>query len=228
MKTKLWAVLFAFGLSQSAYAQGFSFSPVHININASNSNSSSISFSNNTSKTAAFEIKVFTWSSKNNKSLLTPTRDILYTPAQFELRRGQTQIIRLQMRRPALKNESTYRIVITEKPIEEIKNAVKANIAISLPIFYTPNSAKPKIDFNLMRNGQDLVLKISNTGNSYQRFQAFKAKSQDKAINLRGGTILSGQSSEFVLKGWGNVNGPIKFSYTDKANETKNVEISLK
>ena len=89
------------------------------------------------------------WSQEGGQDALTPSRDLLVSPAVFTLPAGGSQLVRVALRRnvdPA--RELTYRLLLQEVPQAASPdfNGLQIALRLSVPVFVEPLApATPQI-----------------------------------------------------------------------------------
>ena len=120
---------------------------------------------------------VVKWSQQSGKEILEPTRDLLVAPALTEVPAGESQVIRVALRRPLdAKTESSYRLIIQEvpKPSQSKIGQVLLALKLSLPMFVAPAtaSAKSKLEIGSIRTVSNekeavIALDLANAGTGH-------------------------------------------------------------
>ena len=107
----------AFGLSPTpACAGSFSISPLRAVLSAS-AQTGSLTLRNQEATPVVVQAEVMLWQQADGQDQLTPSRDVLVSPAVFTLPGNGSQLVRVALRRPAdPQRELSYRLILTEVP----------------------------------------------------------------------------------------------------------------
>lgn len=168
----LLAVLMAC-CSSGAWASGLQVSPVSLSLKA-NRNADGLWLSNTGDGVVQAQVRVYHWTQSNGDQL-APSRGLLVSPPMVKLEPGERQLVRV-IRTGAPPNgngavEDAYRISVDELPIAtEGKNGLQFVLHYSVPVFIEPagsDSQSPLLQWTLQREGERVVLQVSNTGNAH-------------------------------------------------------------
>jgi fimbrial chaperone protein len=168
----------AFGLSPAPACAGtFSISPLRAELSAS-AQTAALTLRNQEPVPAVVQAEVMFWEQVNGEDRLTPTRDLLVSPAVFTLPADGSQLIRVALRRAAdPQRELSYRLILTEVPQQASPDFTGLNVALrlSLPVFVAPAAkASPVLDWSAARtDGGAIAVTARNTGNAHARVISF-------------------------------------------------------
>ena len=138
---------------------------------------------------------------------LVLTDDLVLAPPIIKLAPKAQQVVRLALLRPAdASRQLTYRMIIREVPEAQPTPGVEVPIALalSMPVFITPPTAKRQVNCGAQRSDDKTVnLKCSNTGTAYGQIrEAMLARNGQTLAKFEGGSyILPGASKTISLKG---------------------------
>jgi fimbrial chaperone protein len=155
----------------AANAQQVSVSPLRITFK--NDQQSEIVTIRNTSKqTFTIQPKVLRWSQKDGQDVHEASRDVIVAPPIVEVPAGETQVIRLALKRaPEANRELSYRLFIQQVVAPQKFNSTGLSFAwnLSLPIFVLPTDAAitPKLQWNGSVVGKTMTLTATNTGGAH-------------------------------------------------------------
>jgi fimbrial chaperone protein len=119
------------------------------------------------------QASVVKWSQKDGTDQYEPTKEVLVAPAMVEIPAGETQVVRLALRRGADANaEQTYRVLLREVPRPATANSPQLQIVvnISLPIFVPATTAAPAPVFEASI-GANNSLQLRNPSTSHIQFK---------------------------------------------------------
>jgi fimbrial chaperone protein len=136
------------------------------------------------------------WTQVDGQEVLEPTRDILLSPPLVEIPPGESQTVRIVVRRDAdATTQSTYRLVLQEVPrkVESTGQQVVMALKITLPVFVTAKTPSPPI-LSVATTAGSSVLQFTNSGKSHI---------QVKTVAVSDGTsqIAKSESMFYVLSG---------------------------
>jgi fimbrial chaperone protein len=168
----------AFGLPPaSALAGTFSISPVRAELSAA-VQTAALTLRNQEATPVVVQAELMLWEQADGEDRLTPTRDVLVSPAVFTIPGNGSQLVRVALRRPAdAQRELSYRLLLTEVPQQANPGFTGLNMALrlSLPVFVEPAAlAAPRLDWSGSRSAEGaLAITARNTGNAHARVVGF-------------------------------------------------------
>ncbi|WP_312074703.1 MULTISPECIES: molecular chaperone [Acinetobacter] len=212
-------------LTSFSHAAGFSVSPIKVNLTPENNKVMSLRVHNSSNELVALQAEVMGWNQKDGKDLYeSKTREILVTPPIFTVPPGETQIIRVGLRRPLdLKQELSYRLFLQElpPPIPNKFQGLQMVMRMSLPVFVAPATGQASSDLSWrihQVNKGNLILESHNRGNGHAQVTELRLKlpngqelvqtgntyllpgsKQEWSIDFKGGS-LSGATVTLVTK----------------------------
>lgn len=186
-------------LSAPAVAGSFSISPLRVDFTAV-SGTAALTVRNDDSTAMVIQTQGLAWSQEGGQDALTPTRDLLISPAVFTLQPGGSQLIRVALRRPVDPlRELSYRLTVQEVPQQARPDFTGLQVALkmSVPVFVAPAApAEPQVHWTAARaaDGQ-LSVTARNDGAAHARIHRF-------SITTGGGSTLGQQPvMAYVLPG---------------------------
>lgn len=154
-------------------ANSFNVSPVKVDL-AADTRIVALRIHNSSTEPTAVQAELMNWHQKEGKDLYeTKTREILVTPPIFTVPPGETQIIRIGLRRPVdLKQELSYRLFLQElpPPIPDKTNGLQMVMRMSLPVFVRPATSPVSYDLSWrihQVNKSNFILESYNRGNGH-------------------------------------------------------------
>ena len=196
----LSTLLFSFIILTSlSHAAGFSISPIRVNLTPENNKVMSLKVHNSSNELVAIQTELMSWHQKEGKDLYeSKTREILVTPPIFTIPAGETQIIRVGLRRPVdLKQELSYRLFLQElpPPIPNKFQGLQVVMRMSLPIFVAPATGKASHDLSWriqQTHKGHLILESYNRGNGH-------AQVTELRLQLPNGQELVQKGNTYIL-----------------------------
>ena len=199
----------AFGLSPTSAGAGtFSISPLRAELSAS-AQTAALTIRNQESTPVVVQAEVMLWEQVGGEDRLTPTRELLVSPAVFTLPADGAQLVRVALRGPVdPQRELSYRLLLTEVPQQANPGFTGLNVALrlSLPVFVAPTAkASPALDWSASRDLEDrIAITASNTGNAHARVISFSAAPAAQAAeavpNNVTAYILPGQARTWTIQ----------------------------
>ena len=182
-----------------ALAGSFSVTPVRIYMTPRD-RAVAITITNEADEPVAMQADIYVWSQKpDGADELVLTEDMVLSPPIIKLGPKARQVVRLALLKPAdASRQLTYRLIVREVP--EI-TAPKANtlevpiaLALSMPVFITPATAKREINCQAGREGTALAVTCANTGSAYAQIREIVVLRGDAAsaplARFEGGAYL--------------------------------------
>lgn len=195
-----WVGLAALLALSPAFAGTFTISPLRVDF-ADATGVSVLTVRNEDARPVVVQTQGLAWSQEGGQDALTPSRDLLVSPAVFTLPAGGSQLVRVALRRgvdPV--RELTYRLLLQEVPQAASPefSGLQIVLRLSVPVFVEPLApATPQITWVAAR-GDDGKLSLSarNDGSAHARIHRFSVKTADGAT-----TVLDQPQLAYVLPG---------------------------
>lgn len=93
------------------------------------------------------QVRVASWTQPGGQDQLTPTRDLIASPAIVEVAAGEQQLVRLIRPQPVpLQSEAAYRLTIDELPAdtsEPVDPGIRFLLRYSVPVFVLAQGTEP-------------------------------------------------------------------------------------
>ena len=175
-------------------------SPVRVTLSDSQK-IGSLSVRNGGTEPITMQMEILSWSQREGKAVFAATRELLANPPIFTIPAGNSQLVRVGLRRaPDAQRELAYRVILQELPPPPNPDAMGMfmTMRISLPVFVLPEiDTKPVLLWQAARTSQGaLKISLSNSGNAHIQIKNFKLSLLDSAQPW-----LTQQSSDYVLAG---------------------------
>ncbi|HUR87595.1 MAG TPA: fimbria/pilus periplasmic chaperone [Ramlibacter sp.] len=229
------AVVFA-GTVSVAAAGAFTVTPVRIFMTPRD-RAIALTITNEGDGELVIQADINVWSQDaQGKDKLELTEDLILAPPIVKVAPNSRQVVRLALAKPAdLSRQLTYRMIVREVPeaVAPKQNTLQVPIllALSLPVFITPPTAKPQLECHLARKGVQAVDTVcTNAGNAYtqvieaslQRGDAVLAKVQP------GMYILPGSAKTMALKASADIAaGPARLKLLLDDGKTQFIDIAV-
>jgi len=182
-----------------ASAASLGVSPVRVTLSDSQK-MSTITITNRGIEPVIMQLELYSWSQRDNEDVLTATREVLANPPIFTVPAGDSQLVRLGLRRATdPKRELTYRVIMRElpPPPDPNLNGARMLLELSLPVFVLPKTTlKPALLWQAIHTPDGgLKLSLSNIGSVHIQISRLKL--------LLPGSLqpLTLESSRYVLPG---------------------------
>ena len=187
-------------LSAPAMAGSFSISPLRVDFTET-AGTAALTVRNEDATPVVIQTQGLGWSQEGGQDALSPSRDLLISPAVFTLQPGGSQLIRVALRRSVDPvRELSYRLIVQEVPQPASKDFIGLQVALklSVPIFVAPTApAEPQVTWAAAR-GADGKLSVTarNDGGAHARILRFALKTADGTT-----TVLEQPGLSYVLPG---------------------------
>lgn len=205
-------------LSAPAMGGSFSISPLRVDF-AETAGTAALTVRNEDATPVVIQTQGLGWSQEGGQDALSPSRDLLISPAVFTLAPGSSQLIRVALRRSVDPvRELSYRLIVQEVPQAASPDFTGLQVALklSVPIFVAPTApAEPQVSWAAAR-GADGTLSVTarNDGAAHERVLRFALKTANGAT-----TVLEQPTLSYVLAG-----AVRQWSFDDKNNTRPNAQ----
>jgi len=182
-------------------------SPVRVTL-SNNQKLGSISVSNQGSVPVTIQMELMSWTQEGGKDVFTATREILANPPIFTIPVGESQLLRVGIRRPPdAQREKTYRMFLQElpRPITSEQSGAQMLMRISMPVFVLPEvEVKPVLRWQATHTQQGaLKISLTNNGNAHIQIKNFQlllpGSTQPWVTQQSNEYVLSDQSRDWIL-----------------------------
>ncbi|HEY5995208.1 MAG TPA: fimbria/pilus periplasmic chaperone [Gallionellaceae bacterium] len=225
------ALVFA-GAATGVQAGSLTVNPVVVTLD-DKTHSAALTIKNEGSEVRVIQTELLRWTQKDGADVQTPSRDMLINPPLATLQPGQTQTVRIGLRRQVDNaQELAYRLYLTEIPSPgEHFTGLRIALRLGVPIYVSPK-ARPdaRLGWQATRapNGA-LMLTLLNNGNRHLRVDRFKVIDPGTGRELgasRPGpfTLLAGQARRYSLAlpaGWAGGRVSMLTTTADGSDETR-------
>jgi fimbrial chaperone protein len=191
-----------------AHAGSFSISPIRLDLSAT-SRTAALTVRND-EREALVQAGVVLWEQVDGEDRLTPTRDLLVSPAVFTLPAKGSQLVRVALRAAPVDTtrELSYRLILQEVPQKANPEFTGLQVALrlSVPIFVAnEGTAGPALAWSATTSGDGLTLTAKNSGDVHTRIHGFSvapATGDAQPLVQQVGTyLLPGQARSWSLGG---------------------------
>jgi len=156
----------------SARAADVTLMPVNVKLDRNNDRST-VQVMNNGQEPVVMQAEAIAWTRLNGQDQDAPTSELIVNPPVFTVQPGQTQVLRVGLRRnQVLEQEATYRIVLREVPMPRTSDlttasgSVRVLVTMRVPVYVAPAQVRRNERWQLSRapNG-DVLARVNNDGN---------------------------------------------------------------
>ena len=171
----------------AATAADIGVSPVAVHLDQANSRAT-VTVANNGRAAVVMQAEVIEWKRlPDHQDADAPTTDMIVNPAVFSLEPGQSQVVRVGLRKAAHPDrEGTYRVVLREVPMPpplgetRVSGQVRVLMALRVPIYVSPLNVvrDPRIHAVSHADGS-IVANIRNDGNVHVRVGRLRVRAGD-------------------------------------------------
>lgn len=181
---------------------------------------STLSITNRGAVPTTVQIRPFAWTQPGDTEQLDPTSNMIVSPPFSTLGAGETQTVRIVLRRPASDREDSYRLLVDQLPSAADAGSIRVTLRISLPVFVAPTgAARTSLTWKLV--GTDPVkraLVVRNDGTRRAKISALTLPRTATAPGFTFRYILTGSEVSIPVEagpsGWPSVGEAVHVSAT--------------
>jgi fimbrial chaperone protein len=209
--TECCALLAGLLIAGGASASGLQVAPTTLSLKASQ-NADGLWLINTGDNVVHAQVRVYHWTQNDQGDQLVASRGLVISPPMLQLAAGDRQLIRV-IRTGAPPHgpdavEDAYRLAIDELPVNaEGKQGLQFVLHYSVPIFIEPiggTMAPPKLQWDLQRHGEQVMLRVSNHGGSHAQLAALSyIDTSGHRTDINPGLlgyVLPGATMQWMLK----------------------------
>ncbi len=171
---------------------------------------------NNGDQPVVLQAEAIAWMREGGVDSDGPTNDLIVNPPVFTVKPGQTQIVRLGLRRSADgTQEATYRMVVREVPVplspeqQTVSGSVRVLVALRVPVYVAPVAVNrdERWQARIDRDG-NVIASVTNAGNVHYKVASIRLhdgqgnairNSVPKAEKNFGAVLFPGEAKSFQL-----------------------------
>lgn len=201
------AVVLAGGIAAGAQAGSLTVTPLIVTLD-DKTHSATLTIRNEGSEVRVIQTELLRWTQNNGADVQTPSGDILVNPPLATLQPGQSQTVRIGLKRKAdNEQELAYRLYVTEvPPPSQSVTGLRVVVRLGVPVYVSPKArTSAKLGWQAARaqNGA-LLLTVLNDGNRHLRVDSFKIVDPGSGVALGTWgsgpfTLLAGQARRYSL-----------------------------
>lgn len=139
------------------------------------------------------QIRVMRWTMENGREVLAPTQDVIASPPLVTLTPNQHYLVRLvRVAKTPPVGEESYRVLVDEVPDPANFKPGNVNLVLrqSIPAFFSDTPRRTaKVDWNVVREGSQLFLTGTNTGNRRIRLSDLSLNANGEGVYLQPGLV---------------------------------------
>ena len=165
---------------------------------------------NHGSEPVTMQADAIDWSRQDTGDEGVSTDALMVSPPIFMLRPGQTQIVRVGLRRAtALTQEATYRLVLREipRPVEAagtFSGNVQVLVALRVPVYVAPQQPRREARWQVRSDAHgNVTAEVTNDGNVHLTLASLHlrdARSRSLAEQSVPAMVWPGESRRFALR----------------------------
>lgn len=173
------AALAAVLASSQAAAQSLNISPVTLQL-APGQAATSLKVTNHGNRPTAIQLRAFAWSQDQGVDALVPSDQLIVSPPITTIAPAATQVVRLMLRRPALGNEASFRILLDQIPAAAEPGVVQVTLRVSMPLFALPATRiAPQLSYHVEQRGGGSFLVAVNRGSRHETIRDIRLTTSD-------------------------------------------------
>jgi fimbrial chaperone protein len=191
------------GTAPGAQAASLSVAPTRLELGPDDA-MAVVTLQNNADVPVTVQVQTFAWPRTPATDDLEPTRELVAVPPVVALAPNGKQLIRVAPRaRPSDTQERAYRLVITEVPGGEGGSGVRFALRLSLPVFLTPEGARPDPVWTAVADRNGPLLELANRGTAHLQLRRILLRARGRTDPVQvieaPGYVLSGQAQTWPL-----------------------------
>lgn len=206
-------LLGSFLFSASTLAASLGIAPVGLDLPAT-TKAETISLANRANSSVTLQLRMYKWQQSDGEDGLVETRDVVVSPPSVSIPPGQTYTVRVvRVSTAPITIEESYRLLIDEVPVKADERAVNQGVSMvlrtSLPVFYSPKTAIPDVQWTVWREAGVVHLEGTNNGDRH-------VKLMDLGLQVGSSSVVFGHG----LTGYILPRATRKFTFNDPNNST--------
>jgi fimbrial chaperone protein len=191
--------------SSAAVAGSFTISPLRAEL-SQQVRTAALTVRNEDANPVVVQATAVAWAQPEGSDALTPSQDLIVSPAVFTLQPGGTQLLRIALRRGAdPQRELSYRLMVEEVPGAAAAgtSGLAVSLRLSLPVFVAPVAqAEVRLDWQARRNADGaLVVEARNPGNVHVQVRELQVSAGNVPVvrQAAAGYVLPGASRQWTF-----------------------------
>jgi fimbrial chaperone protein len=207
----LWA-LALLAVSSLVHGADLSLMPVSVHLDRQRDRAT-VQVLNNGSAPVTLQADAIAWARADGVDSDGPTDALIVSPPLFTVPPGQTQIVRVGLRRAATSPaEGTYRMVLREVPPprddadQRVSGQVRVLVALRVPVYVAPVVVRRDERWLARRDAQgNVVAQVTNAGNVHLKVGSLRLREGDAdqpvlAEQPVGTVLFPGEARSFQLR----------------------------
>jgi fimbrial chaperone protein len=187
--------MIALAAAHCACAGVFSVTPVRIYMTPKD-RAVAVTITNEAGEPVVLQADIYEWrQSPEGEDQLTPSEDLILAPPVIKLAAKAKQVVRLaRLQPPDASRQLIYRMILRELPEAGPSKGINVPIALalSMPVFITPQVAKHATSCTALRNEtKTLSVQCANTGSAYAQVREVVVRQDGQAVGrFEGGAYI--------------------------------------
>jgi fimbrial chaperone protein len=179
-------------LAMQASAGGVSVSPTRVELSA-DQRIAALTLTNDSSRPYTLQMEASRWFQANGRDDHEPTDELLATPPIFTLEPGESQVVRVGLRRsPDANQELSYRLFAQEipEPTPEGFSGLHLVLRLSMPVFVAPArpATEPVLSWHV-ESGTSGDLEVSATNDGNRRAYLTRVRFSADGLSIEPGNL---------------------------------------
>lgn len=188
-------------------AQTLEIAPITVDLPAGRM-TSTLRVTNRGTTTTTVQIRPFAWSQPAEGEKLDPTTTLIVSPPFTTLAPGDTQTVRIVLRKPVGAREDSYRLMVDQLPLAADAGTIRVALRISLPVFAAPTgAARSNLTWKLVgTDPRTRLLVVRNDGTRRAKISALALTRAATAPGFTFRYVLAGSEASIPVEagpsGW--------------------------
>lgn len=184
--------------ARPAHAGNYGVSPLDFQFSAQR-RSGVLTITNEDKTVISLRVRAMRWTQNaDGVDVYEESADIVFFPKRVDLQPGEKKIVRLGVNAVPQDKEEAYRLFVDELPAAEDPDQGSGTrlavlVSIGVPVFLTPEGAKPSLEVEQASFGDGLEMTVNNRGSSRVRISRIVAEDgSEVAQNIPGRYVFPG------------------------------------
>ncbi len=202
-------LLLALAFAPGSHAAEIGLTPIALHLNRDNDRTL-VKVQNHGTEPVTMQADAIDWSRHDKDGVSVSTDALVVSPPVFMVAPGQTQVVRVGLRRAAaLTQEATYRMVLREIPQPAdasgtFSGSVQVLVALRVPVYVAPQQPRRESRWQARSDGQgNVIAEVTNSGNVHLTLGSLRlrdASSRPLAEQSTPAMVWPGESQRFALR----------------------------
>lgn len=209
--SRILLLCMALAAAGSTWAANLGITPVAVHMSGA-TNRATVNVVNSGEESVTMQVEAIAWNRVNGVDQDGETSDVMVNPGVFTIAPGESQIIRVGLRKPSDQPvESTYRLVLREVPTANTAvtpgTNVRVLVAMRIPVYVAPAQVQRDEKWKVSTDAKgNLAVRLQNDGNVHYKIGGIKVHPGSDntatpiASTTEGGVVFPGETRNFLMR----------------------------